>query len=188
MDGLNIHGTTPAQRAAKPKAPAFLIEREPWATGFFRRVKEFLTENPLRVPEAKGPLPLVPKEFGSSFSENLREFFKPVPRSLQGPVHSRMLVEEKPGSRVFWENLRDLIAPPKLPPLKVTSKPVKVKDIWSKDKAFGPSQAIALAVHIGITLLILFPLYKFATKAAQTPVTSNQLVTPLDISDYAMKL
>jgi len=43
-------------------------------------------------------------------------------------------------------------------------------------------------VHIGITLLILFPLYKFATKAAQTPVTSSQLVTPIDISDYAMKL
>src|SRR5712692_4732732 len=188
MDGLNIHGTTPAQRAAKPKAPAFLIEREPWATGFFRRVKEFLTENPLRVPEAKGPLPLVPKEFGSSFSENLREFFKPVPRSLQGPVHSRMLVEEKPGSSVMWQNLRDLIAPPKLPPLKVTSKPVKVKDIWSKDKAFGPSQAIALAVHVGLTALIFSPLlYSVVTKATANPV-NNSLVTPIDISDYAAKL
>jgi TonB family protein len=45
-----------------------------------------------------------------------------------------------------------------------------------------------LAVHIGITLLILFPLYHAFTKAAQTPVTSSTLVTPLDISEYAMKL
>jgi TonB family protein len=99
-----------------------------------------------------------------------------------------MTVDWQPFYKVFFQNIRDLISPPKLPPLKVTSQPVKVRDIWSKDKAFGPSQAIALAVHVGITLLVLFPFYHAFTKAAQTPVVSNQLVTPLDISDYAMKL
>ena len=93
-----------------------------------------------------------------------------------------MTVDWQPSYKVLWQNLRDLISPPKLPPLKVTSQPVKVKDIWSKDKAFGPSQAIALALHIGITALIFSPLlYEAAKKVAASPA-NNALVTPLDIS------
>ena len=93
-----------------------------------------------------------------------------------------MTVDWQPTSKVLWQNIRDLISPPKLPPLKVTSKPVKVKDIWSKDKAFGPSQAIALGVHIGITVLIFSPLlYTVVKKATANPV-NNTLLTPIDIS------
>ena len=123
-------------------------------------------------------------EYGGSVVENLKEWFKPTPKA----VSSRMTVDWKPGYNVLWQNIRDLISPPKLPPLQVTSKPVKVKEIWSKDKAFGPSQAIALAVHIGITLLIFSPLlYTVVTKATGNP-KANSLVTPLDISDYTPKL
>src|SRR5882762_9989485 len=99
-----------------------------------------------------------------------------------------MTVDWEPFCKVFFQNIRDLISPPKLPPLNVTSKPVKVKDIWSKDKAFGPSQAIALGVHIGITLLVLFPLYKFATKTAQPPIPIRQQATTSDIPESAMTL
>ena len=187
MDGLNIQGTPPAQRAAKPKAPAFLVEREPWAKGFFRRLHEFLTEHPVKVPPVVGPAPLIKTGFGSSFSENLRELFQPIPRSLQGPVHSAMLVEWKSGLRVFWENLRDMVAPPKLPPLKVTSKPVQVRDIWSKNELYSRAQGLSVLVHILAGLILIFPfVHSFvpATQAENKPVYIGQI----DLSPYAPKL
>ena len=123
------------------------------------------------------------EEYGGGIGENLREWFKPTPKA----VASRMTVEWQSPYKVMWQNLRDLISPPKLPPLKVTSQPVKVKDIWSKDKAFGPSQAIALAVHIGITVLIFSPLlYSVVNKATANPVNKS-LVMPIDISGLRAK-
>ena len=111
-----------------------------------------------------------PEGFGSGLTDNLKEWFKPTPKA----VSSRMTVDWQPPYKVLWQNIRDLISPPKLPPLKVTSQPVKVKDIWSKDKAFGPSQAIALAVHAVITILILSPLmYTVVKKATASPVNNT---------------
>ena len=104
-------------------------------------------ERPVKISKhVRGDVFTVP-EYGGGLAENLKEWFKPTPKA----VSSRMTVDWQPPGSVLWQNIRDLISPPKLPPLKVTSQPVKVKDIWSKDKAFGPSQAIALAVHIAIT-------------------------------------
>jgi protein TonB len=181
---------TPPPKVTLPagkSAPRLVGSQKPLSRGFLSNLKDFLAERPVKIPQNGKGAVFTTEGFGSGLTENLKEWFKPAPRAIRGAVASRMTVDWQPFYKVFFQNIRDLISPPKLPPLKVTSQPVKVKDIWSKDKAFGPSQAIALAVHIGITLLILFPLYKFATNAAQTPVNS-QLVTPLDISDYAMKL
>ena len=141
-------------------------------------------ERPVRVAKSRPGDVFTVDEYGGGIGENFREWFKPTPKA----VSSRMTVNWQSPYKVMWQNLRDLVSPPKLPPLKVTSQPVKVKDIWSKDKAFGPSQAIALAVHAAITLLIFSPiLIHVAEKVAASPV-NNQLVTPLDISDYTMKL
>ena len=141
-------------------------------------------ERPVKIAkDARGDVFTVP-EYGGGFAENFREWFKPTPKA----VSSRMTVNWQEPYIVFWHNLRDLFSPPKLPPLKVTSQPVKVKEIWSKDKAFGPSQAIALAVHIGVTLLVFSPfLYTVVTKATANPV-NNTLLTPIDISPYTQKL
>jgi protein TonB len=178
---------TPAPKVILPQvgpAPRLGGSIKPLSRGFLSNLRDFLTERPIKLPKNGKASVFTPEGFGSGLTENLKEWFKPTPKT----VSSRMAVNWQPPYKVFLQNIRDLISPPKLPPLKVTSQPVKVKDIWSKDKAFGPSQAIALAVHIGITLLILFPLYHAFTNAAQTPVASNLLVTPLDISDYTMKL
>ena len=37
---------------------------------------------------------------------------------------------EEPFLRSLVRNIKELVHPPKLPPLEVTSKPVPVKDIW----------------------------------------------------------
>ena len=116
MDGLNINGghgglpEKPLNLSAKLKTPTFIVNHEPWSTGFFRRIKEFLTESPVKVPApTPGSLPLVPEEFRSSFAENFREFFQPTPRALQGPVDSRFLTEPKSGISIFLQNVRDLL-------------------------------------------------------------------------------
>ena len=37
---------------------------------------------------------------------------------------------DEPWYKSFVDNIRDIVKPPKLPPLVLTSKPVPVKDIW----------------------------------------------------------
>ena len=179
--------STPVPKVILPEgktAPRLGGSQKPLSRGFISNLRDFLMERPVKIAKnVRGDVFTV-DEYGGGLAENFIEWFKPTPKA----VSSRMTVDWQPPYRVMWQNLRDLIAPPKLPPLKVTSKPVKVKDIWSKDKAFGPSQAIALAVHIGLTALIFSPLlYSVVTKATANPV-NNSLVTPIDISDYAAKL
>ena len=56
----------------------------------------------------------------------------------------------------IFHNLKDLISPPKLPPLELTSTPVPMSEI----KIYAGNEAKAgftsLAVHIGVVLLVLF--------------------------------
>jgi hypothetical protein len=138
--------------------PKFVEESETWAQGFFSRLKGYLTERPIKVP-SNLPTDLRGDQFGEGgFWDNLRAAFQPVPPELRGPVRSRMTVEWKPWYLNYWDNLRELISPPKLAPLKVTSKPVKVKDIWSKDEKMGISQLTSLLVHAGLIVLIAVPI------------------------------
>ena len=179
--------STPAPKVTLPaggSAPRLGGSQKPLSRGFISNLKDFLAERPIKVPNNGKGAVFTPEGFGAGLGDNFKEWFKPTPKA----VSSRMTVDWQPTSKVLWQNIRDLISPPKLPPLNVTSKPVKVRDIWSKDKAFGPSQAIALAVHIGVTVLIFSPLlYTTIKKATANPV-NNTLLTPIDISDYAMKL
>ncbi|NDQ58848.1 MAG: energy transducer TonB [Acidipila sp.] len=194
MDGLNINGghsglpETPARQQAKLKTPTFIVNHEAWSTGFFRRIKEFLTERPVKVPApTPGSLPLVPEEFRSSFADNFREFFQPTPRALQGPVDSRFLTERKSGVSIFLQNVRDLISPPKLPPLKITSKPIPVRDIWSKDEVYTRAQSLSVLAHVLVGLLLIIPfIHKFSTptQAENKPLYIGQI----DISPYITKL
>src|SRR2546422_6371205 len=56
------------------------------------------------------------------------------PRSTLFPYTTlfRSLAEsiEEPWYRSLFQNIKESIAPPKLPPLMLTSQPVAVKDIW----------------------------------------------------------
>ncbi len=178
---------TPPQKVILPEgdsAPRLDGPIKPLSRGFISNLKDFLTERPVKVPKNGKAAVFTPEGFGTGIAENFKEWFKPSPKA----VSSRMTVDWQPAYKVLWQNIHDLISPPKLPPLKLTSKPVKVKEIWTKDKAFGPAQGIALAVHILITVLAFSPLlYTVVKKATANPV-NDMLLTPIDISDYAMKL
>ena len=79
---------------------------------------------------------------------------------------------EDPFYRTLFQNIKDLINPPKLPPLEITSKPVAVKDIWGlygrQKKSFMMSTGFQVAV-----VTVLFTV--FSIKPVQTAM--KQAVT-----------
>ena len=179
---------TPPPKVTLPEGatPRLTGHIKPLSRGFISNLKDFLTERPIKVTgNGKGAV-FTPEEFGGGLTDNLKEWFRPAPR-ISGTVSSRLAVEWQPPYKVFWKNIRDLISPPKLPPLKVTSQPVKVKEIWTKDKAFGPAQAVALALHIGAIVLIFVPIFRTLAEVPP-PVVSTEVVDLVDISPYLAKL
>ncbi|MDZ4802189.1 MAG: energy transducer TonB [Bryobacteraceae bacterium] len=96
----------------------------------------------------------------------------------------RLLLAETDKSwfQSFSENVRELINPPKLPPLEVTSKPVPVKDIWGGSANKGRAGVSSLLIHMGfVTALLVIGTNKTVQEKAREAVT---LVMPLDIDAY----
>jgi hypothetical protein len=60
------------------------------------------------------------------------------------------------------------------------------KEIWKKDPAFGPSQAVALALHGGLIILTLFLLHRLPN-VIHPPELKTYLDTP-GISPYGIQL
>jgi len=76
---------------------------------------------------------------------------------------------EEPFYKSLYQNIKDLINPPKLPPLELTSKPVAVKDIWGlygrQPKSFMMSTGLQI-----IVVVILFTL--LSNKAVQKQIAT----------------
>jgi TonB family protein len=156
--------------------------RESEFKSFISNLKEFLTERPVKVKSGKSDVFQQPG-FGESLNDNLKEFFRPEAR---GPVNSDLLVNWDGGFGGFWQNVKDTISPPKLPPLRTTSKPVAVPEIWSKNTQFTRVQAMSVAVHVLILVLILVPLLP---RLLNPPTTkANAKVEVIPISPYLPKL
>lgn len=113
----------------------------------------------ITLPPGKNTPRFEHQRFGSGFQENLIEWFRSAPRRMRGT---------------------------KVSASQVAALPAAFKEVWQKDSAFGPSQGIALAVHAGAVILILFPLHRFP-KVTQPPVLKTYLIAP-DISPYRIKL
>ncbi len=175
-------------RPGRAFVPRFMLEQRSWSSGFFANLKDFLTERPVKLPR-NAPARRVAfsqDSFGGGFIENLREWLRPLPPQARQAARSRMEVDWKPWYRAFWENLRDAIAPPKLPPLRVTSQPVKVRDIWSRNEQFRRAQGLSLAFHALLAALLLFPLFHQLAATAQPTVKAD--VNIIDISPYLAQL
>jgi periplasmic protein TonB len=192
--GANMADSTTLINRSKRELPALgtdptrlAIERESGVRLFFSNLKQFLTERPVKIRGGERPAFFAATGFGGNgIGENLKEFLRPLPTSARS-VRSEMLVDWNAGFGSFWDNLRDLIAPRKLPPLKVSSQPIPVKDIWSKDTQFTRVQALSLALHVVVLVLIIVPLLP-EIMAPQTTRAYSVQVTPIDISPYVAKL
>jgi protein TonB len=102
-------------------------------------------------------------------------------------VHLQRLLTpevELPWFRSLIKNIQELIHPPKLPPLEVTSKPVQVRDIWGlygRDKRSGP---MSLAIHATVVTLL------FTVASSKTVQDKVKEFVPLiqpDIAPYIPK-
>ena len=74
----------------------------------------------------------------------------------------------------IWENIKEAINPPKLPPLELTSKPIPVKDIWGLYATDRKSMLYSVAFQ-GTVVLLLFTV--FSNKTVRDAVVKE--VTPL---------
>ncbi len=165
---------------------ALTVANEPWVKSFLSNLRDFLAERPVKV---RGGAPVVfnPPSFGAGTVDNLKEWFRPTPPAARRAADSYMLVPWQPRYRSFWRNVHDAIVPPKLAPLKVSSKPIPVPEIWSRNPQFKGIQALSLAMHILLAVLVIVPLLP-EIMAPQTTQAKNYEVMPLDVSPYVVKL
>jgi len=187
MQRLNLTPTTRTPEtpnvslAPGSSTPSFGPSRRLQSPGFWTNLKDFLTERSIRVPRNAPQKVFFTPGVDSSFWESLKAFLRAAPR-IKGPAVSGMVVDLEPTYRVFFRNLRDLISPPKLPPLKLTSKPVPVRPLWAKRREYSTAQMVSAGVHVVIAVLVIWP---FAKKIVQPTV---QAIEVTDISAYLSKL
>jgi periplasmic protein TonB len=177
----------PSSEAAAPsldlKTARQAMDRQSGFGVFWSNLREFLTERPVKVRRGSEPSPFESEGFGSSFSDNFKEFMRPLPPSARN-VNSDLLVADKSWFATFRDNIRDVIAPRKLPPLETTSEPVDVPEIWTKNKQFTKVQALSLAIHVVVIVLIVLPLLpEFVS-----PPTQANNVNEIPVSVYLPKL
>jgi periplasmic protein TonB len=171
----------PASAVPRFNPPAHLVEDNFWSN-----LKQFLTERPVKTVTRPGG-PFTRNSFDSGgIGENLKEFLssRPVPK---GPLNSRLAVNWGSNFGGFFYRIKEFVSPTKLPPLQVTSKPVRVKDIWTKDTNFGWTQAASIGLHAAIFALVVFvPLFWW--HSTPTQAKTKQDVIAIDISPYINKL
>jgi periplasmic protein TonB len=69
---------------------------------------------------------------------------------------------EIPWYKSLYENVKELLNPPKLPPLELTSKPIAVKSIWGLYERDKKSNMYSLAIHVTVAALLLTVLSQHA--------------------------
>ena len=108
--------------------------------GLWSNLKDFLTERSIKVPKNARQTVFHTDGLNNSFADSLKAAIN-TPRV--GASNSNMLLERPAEYLVFFRNLRDMISPPKLPPLKLTSKQVPVKPLWARNKQYSRVQLIS---------------------------------------------
>ena len=179
-------GRGPAVPVPSTAVPKFTKPEILIPDNFWSNLKQFLTERPVKVRERKDA-PFTQTTFGSGVAGNLAEFLRPRPAS-RGRVNSRLAVAWGANFGGFGDRVRDFFSPPKQPPLPPGIRPVKVKDIWSKDENFGTSQMLAVVLHIAAIGLLVIPIFTNVLPASTEAKNKQVNVTPLDISPYIAKL
>jgi TonB family protein len=179
--------TGPAEIIPVPNSavPDFGVPAHLMPDDFWSNLKQFLLERPVKIIE-RGDVPFTKNTFGSGLFGNLSYFFS-APKATKRPVNKRLEVDWGGSFGSFGERLRDFFHPPKPAPLPPGIKPVKVKDIWTKDENFGWTQAIAFAVHAGVVALLVTP-FVISMVTPTKAVNKAQLGPAIDISPYIAKL
>src|SRR5256885_97190 len=81
------------------------------------------------------------------------------------------------------ENVRSVFKPEKLPPLRLTSRPVKVREIWGDSQHPKSAAAGSLFAHVAFLGLIAFLLMHPHSVPQEPPKEVTHLIAP-NLSDY----
>jgi TonB family protein len=173
--------SVPASAIPKFTKPDILIPDNFWSN-----LKQFLVERPIKVRE-RSDAPFSKTSFGMGIGDNLKDFFSSGP-AAKGPVNSKLAVAWGANFGGFGTRIKEFFSPPKQVPLPFAVKPIKVKDIWSKDENFGTSQMLAVGLHIAAIGLLVIPIFTNVLPASTEAKNKQVSVTPLDISPYVSKL
>jgi len=182
---VSAAGRPPAVPVPSSAVPKFTRADILIPDNFWSNLKQFLTERPIKVRERKDA-PFTQISFGTGVGDNLKDFFSSGP-APKGPVNSRLAVAWGSNFGGFGTRIRDVFSPPKQAPLPFAVKPIRVKDIWSKDENFGWSQGLAVGLHVAVIALLVIPIFTNVLPAS-TEAKNKVNVTPLDISPYMAKL
>jgi len=182
---VSAAGRGPAVPVPSSAVPKFTKPEILIPDNFWSNLKQFLTERPIKVRERKDA-PFTQISFGTGVGDNLKDFFSSGP-APKGPVNSRLAVAWGSNFGGFGTRIRDVFSPPKQAPLPFAVKPIRVKDIWSKDENFGWSQGLAIGLHVAVIALLVIPIFTNVLPAS-TEAKNKVNVTPLDISPYMAKL
>jgi protein TonB len=183
VSGAGAQPAVQVPYSAVPKfdPPAILIPDNFWSN-----LKQFLTERPVKVRE-RADAPFTKTSFGTGIGDNLKDFFSSSP-APKGPVNSKLAVAWGANFGSFGTRIKEFFSPPKQAPLPFAVKPMKVKDIWSKDENFGWSQVIAVGLHAAVIALLVIPIFTNMMPASTEAKNKQIGVMPLDISPYVSKL
>jgi TonB family protein len=152
---------------------------------FWSNFKQFLFERPVKIIE-RSDVPFTKNSFGTGMIENLKFFFS-APAVSKRPMNKRLEVDWGGSFGSFTERLKDFFHPPKPAPLPPGIKPIKVKEIWSKNENFGWTQAAAFAVHAAVIAVLVVP---FAWHVLQPTIQAKNKPDTgiIDISPYVPNL
>ena len=183
-----VSGTGPEPAVSVPSSavPKFVKPDILIPDNFWSNLKQFLIERPIKVRE-RSDAPFTKTSFGMGLGDNLKDFFSSGP-APKGPVNSKLAVAWGSNFGGFGTRIKEFFSPPKQAPLPAGIRPVKVKDIWSKDENFGTSQMLAVGLHIAAIGLLVIPLFTNVLPASTEAKNKQVNVTPLDISPYVSKL
>ncbi len=157
--------------------PRLETERAKRGKMFWSNLHDFLYERPVKIEGADNYLR--PVEFGASFGDNLKEWFRP---GVRGRTRSKMLVEAKPWYRSFFENVREAVRLAGKPPVKL-DRPVEVGELWNPPRQYRRVQLLVFLGHALVALLILVPLFPRIT---QPTVQASVAMIPISPYEPAM--
>ncbi len=97
---------------------------------------------------------------------------------------SSLVFEIQPWYESLIQNVRDIVRPPKLPPLQLTSKPVAVKEMWGDYRYGKVARPTSLAIHGIVLVLLLVPIGQQVVEVVQRDI----IYTPIELSPYELQL
>jgi protein TonB len=90
---------------------------------------------------------------------------------------------QQPLWKSLYQNVKDALFPEKLPPLRLTSRPVAVREIWSRRNNRRAAAGSLMLHGLGIAGIIALTIWATRAPVAEKPQEQVTLIAP-PISDY----